>query len=144
VGLTKPDTRYFSVAKMRDTPAYWTRSYFRRKKWKEKSWRVGVQPEKIFLREVRKSLEKKMTLLDIGCGDGFTVKSIAGKVREAYGVDTAPRLVEIAEKGAPSTSTSGLRMGVGCPFRVSILTVSYVSGAQQPRTSSLRKRWPAY
>ncbi len=83
------------------TVSYWTRSYFRRKKSKEKSWRVGAQPEKIFLQKVRNSLGKNLTLLDIGCGDGSTVKSIANRVREAYGVDAAPRLLEIARKGAP-------------------------------------------
>lgn len=83
------------------TPSYWTKSYFHRRKSKEKSWRVGAEPEKIFLQKVRNSLGKKLTLLDIGCGDGSTVKSIANKVREAYGVDNAPKLVEIARKGAP-------------------------------------------
>ena len=83
------------------TPSYWTKSYFRRRKSKEKSWRVGAEPEKIFLQKVRNSLGKNLVLLDIGCGDGSTVRSLANEVREAYGVDSAPKLVEIARKGAP-------------------------------------------
>ncbi len=94
----------------------WARWYIKGLGKKRNSWIVGSEPEKIFLREVKKSVSRNKTLLDIGCGAGTTVKLIAPRVREAWGIDPSRRLIEIAKENAPDNAHFKVADGRNLPF----------------------------
>lgn len=96
---------------------YWARSYRKGLKWRGRSWKVGKDPERIFLNEVKARLNRKRNLLDIGCGTGTTVKLLAPRVKEAWGIDPTSILIKTAKKGAPPNAHFRLADGRRLPFR---------------------------
>jgi len=94
----------------------WAKWYIQGLGRKRNSWIVGPEPEKAFLREVTKSVGLNKTLLDIGCGAGKTVKLIAPKVREAWGIDPSKRLIEFARENAPQNARFKVADGRKLPF----------------------------
>ena len=94
----------------------WARWYIKGLGRKRNSWIVGPEPEKIFLDEVTKSVGRDKTLLDIGCGAGKTVKLIAPKVKEAWGIDPSKTLIEFARKNAPKNTRFKVADGRRLPF----------------------------
>lgn len=96
--------------------AYWARSYRKGLKWRGKSWKVGEDPERIFINEVKANVDKRTKLLDIGCGTGKTVKLLAPRLKEAWGIDPTPVLIKAAKKGAPPNARFRLADGRALPF----------------------------
>ncbi len=96
--------------------AYWAKTYRTGLKWRGRSWRVGKDAERIFIKEVMACVGRKTALLDIGCGTGRTVKQLAPRVKEAWGIDRTRILINAAKKGAPSNAHFKVADGRRLPF----------------------------
>ncbi|MGA3020969.1 MAG: class I SAM-dependent methyltransferase [Candidatus Micrarchaeales archaeon] len=117
---------------------YWTNAYSGttvklEKDGKEKSWKVGSDPEKLFLLRVKRNLNGNETFLDIGCGIGKTLKLVANRTREAIGVDIAPKLIKDAKRTAPSNVHFTVANAIELPFKAN--TFDIITEQRGPITS---------
>lgn len=81
-------------------------------------------------------------MLDIGCGVGTTIKSLAPKVAQVYGIDVSRRLIRGAKKGAPRNAHFRVADGRKLPFPDQFFDVIISQrGAATENISFAREMW---
>ena len=83
---------------------------------------------------------RRLSFLDLGCGPGETDRFLAGQVGALAGVDTAPRMVEVAAERNPWAEYTAISAGDPLPFPARAFDVSFavcvlhhVPPAERPR-----------
>ncbi len=60
------------------------------------------------IEKTRKYLKKTDVLLDYGCGTGTMDVEIAAEVKEIHGIDTSPKMIELAQRKAVKNIVSNI------------------------------------
>ena len=88
-----------------------------KKFWNERAIKYGVSQEATLaeiavrhleINEINRHLDHGQKILDVGCGNGYTTKIFAKKYNsKIYGIDYAPKMVDIAKQSLVESDTLG-------------------------------------
>jgi 2-polyprenyl-3-methyl-5-hydroxy-6-metoxy-1,4-benzoquinol methylase len=73
----------------------------------------------------KKHLESSNVVLDYGCGTGTTACEIANNVKEIYGIDISPKMIEISKRKASEKNIKNIIFAEGDIFDEKLKKESY-------------------
>lgn len=89
-------------------------------------WNISRFAPSPIKKKLLKAIKPKMSVLDVGCGNGFIAPSIIDKGAKYFGIDISPKLISIAKKKFKKTNIqNAVNFKIGSAMKLPYINNSF-------------------